>query len=145
MGVMATDDGGDFQSKVPLLLLKTKSTPSDAYEELFSTSRDGLDFEPTFVPVLQHRFEPEGMTTVGGLLQDRRINGTPESSYGGLIFTSQRAVEAFARLVEEGAGRTTPNLHRDGRLLKTATQATTAGRTYRTCPSTASALRRLEP
>ncbi|KAI1630750.1 tetrapyrrole biosynthesis, uroporphyrinogen III synthase [Biscogniauxia mediterranea] len=87
---------------VPVLLLKTKSTPTDAYEELFATRRDGLVFEPTFVPVLQHQFERHGMTKVGSLLQHRKIGNDPASAYGGLIFTSQRAVEAFAKLVRDG-------------------------------------------
>ncbi|KAI5919731.1 tetrapyrrole biosynthesis, uroporphyrinogen III synthase [Camillea tinctor] len=92
------------ESGVPILLLKTKSTPNDAYEELFATRRDGLTFEPTFVPVLQHQFEREGMTQVRSILQDRKISSHPASAYGGLIFTSQRAVEAFAKLVEDGKG-----------------------------------------
>lgn len=91
-------------SKVPVLLLKTKSTPTDAYEELFSTTRDGFGFEPTFVPVLQHKFEDEGMQQVGKLLRERRIHIYAGAKYGGLIFTSQRAVEAFAKLVEDGQG-----------------------------------------
>ncbi|KAI0121670.1 uroporphyrinogen-III synthase [Xylariales sp. AK1849] len=92
------------QEKQPILLLKTKSTPTDAYEELFATPRDGFAFEPIFVPVLQHQFEEDGMQTVRSLLQERRISGSHDATYGGLIFTSQRAVEAFAKLVEEGQG-----------------------------------------
>ncbi|KAI1498423.1 tetrapyrrole biosynthesis, uroporphyrinogen III synthase [Biscogniauxia marginata] len=89
---------------VPVLLLKTKSVPTDAYQELFATRRDGLVFDPTFVPVLQHQFEDDGMTQFRALLQGRNIGNGPGSAYGGLIFTSQRAVEAFAKLVEEGKG-----------------------------------------
>ncbi|KAI0157070.1 tetrapyrrole biosynthesis, uroporphyrinogen III synthase [Hypoxylon sp. FL1284] len=90
-------------SKIPVLLLKTKSTPTDAYEEIFSTRQgDGPDFDPTFVPVLQHQFEDDGMRQFGKLLHGRQINNTPDSAYGGLIFTSQRAVEAFAKLVDDG-------------------------------------------
>jgi uroporphyrinogen-III synthase len=90
--------------KTPVLLLKTKSSPTDAYEDLFSTPRDDFHFEPTFIPVLQHRFDDDGMKSVRELLQKRRINGGENSDYGGLIFTSQRAVEAFAKLVDEGQG-----------------------------------------
>ncbi|KAI2634482.1 uroporphyrinogen-III synthase [Xylaria nigripes] len=90
--------------KVPLLLLKTKSSPTDAYEELFTIPHDGFRFEPTFVPVLQHRFEPDGMASLKKLLQNKRINSSVNSDYGGLIFTSQRAVEAFAELVDQGQG-----------------------------------------
>ncbi|KAI1773747.1 tetrapyrrole biosynthesis, uroporphyrinogen III synthase [Hypoxylon cercidicola] len=89
-------------TKIPVLLLKTKSTPTDAYEEIFSTSRDGHDFEPTFVPVLQHQFEDDGMQQFDRLLREKQINCELGSSYGGLIFTSQRAVEAFAKLVDDG-------------------------------------------
>ncbi|KAI1385239.1 tetrapyrrole biosynthesis, uroporphyrinogen III synthase [Hypoxylon trugodes] len=90
--------------KIPVLLLKTKSIPTDAYEDLFSTPRQGHDFEPTFVPVLQHKFEDDGMQQFDKLLRERRMSKNPDSAYGGLIFTSQRAVEAFAKLVEDGKG-----------------------------------------
>ncbi|KAI1105430.1 tetrapyrrole biosynthesis, uroporphyrinogen III synthase [Jackrogersella minutella] len=90
--------------KVPVLLLKTKSAPTDAYEDTFSTPRDGFNFEPTFVPVLQHKFEDDGMQHFEKLLGERQISTGAESAYGGLIFTSQRAVEAFAKLVDEGKG-----------------------------------------
>ncbi|KAI1130156.1 uroporphyrinogen-III synthase [Nemania abortiva] len=90
--------------KVPVLLLKTKSSPTDAYEDLFSTPHDGYHFEPTFVPVLQHCFAEDGLRSLRELLQQRRINNGLDSAYGGLIFTSQRAVEAFAKLVDEGQG-----------------------------------------
>ncbi|KAI1371004.1 tetrapyrrole biosynthesis, uroporphyrinogen III synthase [Hypoxylon crocopeplum] len=91
-------------TKTPVLLLKTKSTPTDAYEDLFSTPRDGFDFEPVFVPVLQHRFEDDGMRQFEKLLLERQITKSSDGAYGGLIFTSQRAVEAFAKLVEDGRG-----------------------------------------
>ncbi|KAI1319586.1 tetrapyrrole biosynthesis, uroporphyrinogen III synthase [Xylariaceae sp. FL0255] len=84
-------------SLMPVLLLKTRSSPSDAYEELLSHQ-----FETTFVPVLQHRFQDDGMKYVRDLLQAKKINRGPETAYGGLIFTSQRAVEAFTKLVDEG-------------------------------------------
>ncbi|KAI0118097.1 tetrapyrrole biosynthesis, uroporphyrinogen III synthase [Hypoxylon sp. NC0597] len=90
--------------KVPVFLLKTKSTPTDAYEDIFSTPRDSFNFESAFVPVLQHKFEDDGMQQFAKLLQERQISNSSDSAYGGLIFTSQRAVEAFAKLVEEGKG-----------------------------------------
>ncbi|GAP89859.1 putative uroporphyrinogen-III synthase [Rosellinia necatrix] len=90
--------------KVPVLLLKTKSSPTDAYEDLFSTPHDGFHFEPSFVPVLQHCFEEDGLKSVRLLLREKRIGHGLDSAYGGLIFTSQRAVEAFAKLVDEGQG-----------------------------------------
>ncbi|KAI1814115.1 uroporphyrinogen-III synthase [Poronia punctata] len=92
--------------RVPLLLLKTKSSPTDAYEILFSTARSGFHFEPIFIPVLRHRLEEEGLRTVGKLIRENRIGASDDSYYGGLIFTSQRAVEAFASLVGRGRGPT---------------------------------------
>ena len=85
-------------SKTPILLLKTASTPTDAYAELFASS----DFSPTFVPVLLHRFEPSGLSRIRSLLDSNGISARQGSPFGGLIFTSQRAVEAFAKVVEEG-------------------------------------------
>ncbi|KAL7620041.1 hypothetical protein AAE478_010590 [Parahypoxylon ruwenzoriense] len=94
----------DPPKKVPVLLLKTKSTPTDAYEDLFSKPRDGFDFEPAFVPVLQHRFKDDGMQQFEKLLREQQISKNANGTYGGLIFTSQRAVEAFAKLVEGSRG-----------------------------------------
>ncbi|PBP26003.1 uroporphyrinogen-III synthase HemD, partial [Diplocarpon rosae] len=94
------------EGSIPILLLKTKSTPNDGYEERFSGAKDGLEFDPTFVPVLEHRLLNEGLNIVKGLVRSRQIGKEKDKKYGGLIFTSQRAVEAFARLVEEGKGDT---------------------------------------
>ncbi|KAI9052382.1 hypothetical protein LZ554_003732 [Drepanopeziza brunnea f. sp. 'monogermtubi'] len=91
-------------SSTPILLLKTKSTPHDGYEEHFSTRKDGLCFSPTFVPVLEHRFLDKGLDIVRDLVRNKEIGKDEGKKYGGMIFTSQRAVEAFARLVEEGKG-----------------------------------------
>ncbi|KAI1117773.1 uroporphyrinogen-III synthase [Nemania sp. NC0429] len=90
--------------KVPVFLLKTKSSPTDAYEDLFSTPHDDFHFEPTFVPVLQHCFAQDGLKNLRDLLRGKRIGNGAGSAYGGLIFTSQRAVEAFAKVVDEGRG-----------------------------------------
>ncbi|KAK3941211.1 tetrapyrrole biosynthesis, uroporphyrinogen III synthase [Diplogelasinospora grovesii] len=103
-----------MSEKTPVFLLKTKSTPSDAYEDLFSTtptegstegSTGGFDFEPTFVPVLEHRFDEDGLAFVRDALQNKNISPSIGCEYGGLIFTSQRAVEAFAKVVDEGKGK----------------------------------------
>ncbi|KAH7325114.1 tetrapyrrole biosynthesis, uroporphyrinogen III synthase [Stachybotrys elegans] len=90
---------------VPVLLLKTRSTPGDAYAELFATATDriGRRFAPRFVPVLLHRFEDAGLSRLRRLLRERQIGARPGCEYGGMIFTSQRAVEAFAKVVEEGS------------------------------------------
>ncbi|KAH8592335.1 tetrapyrrole biosynthesis, uroporphyrinogen III synthase [Bisporella sp. PMI_857] len=97
-------DGQGPVADTPILLLKTKSTPNDGYEEKFSTTNGPVRFDPCFVPVLEHRFLQEGLTVVRDLLQEKEIAKAPESKYGGMIFTSQRAVEAFAKLVEEEKG-----------------------------------------
>ncbi|KAK0648732.1 tetrapyrrole biosynthesis, uroporphyrinogen III synthase [Cercophora newfieldiana] len=94
--------------KTPVFLLKTKSTPGDAYEELFSRTDDGFNFEPVFVPVLEHSFDETGMTKVRGVLRSNSVSNAQGSPYGGMIFTSQRAVEAFSSLVQEGANGSEP-------------------------------------
>lgn len=89
--------------KIPILLLKTKSTPEDSYEDLLSSSglRDSSALSPQFIPVLQHRFEDNGISLVRKLLKEQNIGQGETATYGGLIFTSQRAVEAFAHVVEQ--------------------------------------------
>ncbi|KAG6041829.1 hypothetical protein E4U41_001300 [Claviceps citrina] len=99
----------DGVTNVPVLLLKTKSTPNDAYEETLSAHRfvkgaTAGRFEPRFVPVLQHRFDEEGVREIQSLLLSRSISHRPEAKYGGMIFTSQRAVEAFSHVVQDGKG-----------------------------------------
>lgn len=87
--------------KVPVLLLKTKSTPTDGYEDYFSAARNAR-FDPIFVPVLEHRFRPDALQNLrtdivnGGFSKD-----SARAKYGAIIFTSQRAVEAFSHVVEE--------------------------------------------
>lgn len=98
------------EDKVPVLLLKTKSTPGDAYEDIFSQPQHELTFDPSFVPVLEHTFDKQGLASVGSVLESRQIGSHPGACYGGLIFTSQRAVEAFAKLVQDGQGEIYPAL-----------------------------------
>ncbi|KAK2612133.1 uroporphyrinogen-III synthase [Conoideocrella luteorostrata] len=99
----------DISVKVPVLLLKTKSTPNDAYEEILSSSRFShgaaeSKLNPLFVPVLLHHFNNEGHLRVQSLLQAKQISSHREAMYGGMIFTSQRAVEAFLKVVQNGKG-----------------------------------------
>ncbi|KAF7155171.1 hypothetical protein CNMCM5623_006598 [Aspergillus felis] len=82
-------------STTPILLLKTKSTPHDGYEEFFSAH----GYNPAFVPVLEHHFNQTNLRTVKDLFTSGSLNAGPGRKYGGLIFTSQRAVEGFARLI----------------------------------------------
>lgn len=101
----ATMSGKDEVSKghIPVFLLKTKSIPNDGYQEQFSASKD-QGFDPIFVPVLEHKFFEEELAIVKELLQKKLVIRETTSKYGGMIFTSQRAVEAFSRLVCEGKG-----------------------------------------
>ncbi|KAM3072063.1 hypothetical protein ACMFMG_008524 [Clarireedia jacksonii] len=101
------------KERVPAFLLKTKSIPNDGYEEKFQDVKvEGSGFEPVFVPVLEHKFVEEGVQEVKAFLKNREIGNQDKNKYGGLIFTSQRAVELFAKLVEEGndESETWPNL-----------------------------------
>lgn len=91
-------------------LLKTKSTPTDTYEEYFEQLDNGR-FVPIFVPVLEHRFRDDTLRTIrlsaerfafagGSEATARQIaTNNPAKKYGGMIFTSQRAVEAFGGVV----------------------------------------------
>ncbi|GIJ92233.1 hypothetical protein Asppvi_011210 [Aspergillus pseudoviridinutans] len=94
---MTTSPSYSFSSSssTPILLLKTKSTPHDGYEEFFSAH----GYNPAFVPVLEHHFNQTNVRTVKDLFTSGSLNAGPGRKYGGLIFTSQRAVEGFARLV----------------------------------------------
>lgn len=96
-----TESSSARENETPIFLLKTKSSPTDGYEELFSKGDGELKFRPVFVPVLEHKFLDDGLQTVRELLHDKRIGKDSSCKYGGLIFTSQRAVEAFAKLVQE--------------------------------------------
>lgn len=104
---MAPSTTATAEDPVPVLLLKTKSTPGDGYEDIFSRPQDALFFDPCFVPVLEHKFEEDGMARVASILQSKSISRRFGAPYGGLIFTSQRAVEAFTRLVRDGEGEKT--------------------------------------
>ncbi|KAJ5206350.1 Tetrapyrrole biosynthesis uroporphyrinogen III synthase [Penicillium cf. griseofulvum] len=79
----------------PILLLKTKSSPQDGYEDFFSAK----NYTPTFIPVLEHRFLKKNLTQVRDLFSKNAF--TNPRKYGGLIFTSQRAVEGFAQMIED--------------------------------------------
>ncbi|KAK1825585.1 tetrapyrrole biosynthesis, uroporphyrinogen III synthase [Podospora conica] len=97
-------------NKTPIFFLKTKSTPGDAYEEQFSHATNGFDFDPAFVPVLEHRFMDAGMAKVRAILKSNSISRAEGCPYGGLVFTSQRAVEAFSALIREHGDRQWPAL-----------------------------------
>lgn len=100
-------DNENDTSIIPVFLLKTKSLPQDGYEEYFQEVREEERVtEPVFVPVLEHRFDEGNLGVVRELLEERRFGGSGDDGmYGGLIFTSQRAVEAFGRLIDERKGK----------------------------------------
>jgi len=94
------------QRRIPIFLLKTKSVPVDTYEEHFAVLENG-QYAPFFVPVLEHRFKQDALDQV----RQHIVNGdftSPDGGarpkYGALIFTSQRAVEAFTNIVEDIRG-----------------------------------------
>ncbi|KAF2195400.1 tetrapyrrole biosynthesis, uroporphyrinogen III synthase [Zopfia rhizophila CBS 207.26] len=94
------DDTGE---KTPILLLKTKSVPTDAYEKHFSTLDAGR-YEPAFVPVLEHRFKQDALDEVRQCVTNRGFVASSRhgsAKYGAIIFTSQRAVEAFTRVIND--------------------------------------------
>lgn len=82
-------------SSTPLLLLKTRSTPTDPYATHFSSPSS--PFTPTFIPVLEHTPNKPNLARIKTLLRERSL----QEGYGGCIFTSQRAVEGWARVVGE--------------------------------------------
>lgn len=92
-------------TRTPIYLLKTKSLPADGYEEYFELLGGG-QYQPIFVPVLEHRFTQSALHNIkqhilhGAFLPPKFVE-TPHQQYGGLIFTSQRAVEAFTQVINE--------------------------------------------
>lgn len=100
-----------MSSPTPVLLLKTRSFPTDSYHDLLSSSLAAA-LSVRFVPVLQHTFHEPGVERLRYLLLRRLVGAQSSCSYGGLVFTSQRAVEAFANVVEEERKGTTLSLPR---------------------------------
>ena len=77
-------------SSIPILLLKSPSQPpeTDSYTRLFSDPSSTYSFNPIHVPVLTHAYNPKPLIPL--------LSDTASFPYGGLIFTSQRAVSAFS-------------------------------------------------
>ncbi|KAJ2983983.1 hypothetical protein NQ176_g302 [Zarea fungicola] len=88
---------------VPVLLLKTRSTPGDSYHDKLTAAQlpNGRCLSPEFVPVMRHKFHDKGLSLLRNLLPKRMVSRSPDAAFGGLIFTSQRAVEAFAFAINE--------------------------------------------
>lgn len=82
---------------IPLLFLKTPTSPIDAYTTYFTSPRSHLEssssaytYQSVYVPVLEHTHNHAALRP---LLRSSSLTLFP---YGGLIFTSARAVDAFA-------------------------------------------------
>lgn len=98
---------------IPVLLLKTKSHPIDTYNEILAKESDFTGdekndnrrslprFQPIFIPVLEH----SPVTTAVSDLERKLEDGQLKREYGGMIFTSQRAVEAWAEVVRRVISR----------------------------------------
>ncbi|KAI4097219.1 MAG: hypothetical protein LQ344_000629, partial [Seirophora lacunosa] len=89
---------------IPVILLKTASSGhTDPYTTHLTSNPLSLDvtYHPIHVPVLEHSFFTEPIFTVfDSFRKENGINdATSKFPYGGLIFTSQRAVEAFATAI----------------------------------------------
>jgi uroporphyrinogen-III synthase len=86
--------------RVPVLLLKTPSQPIDRYRECLE-SLDSGKYQPVFIPVLRHEILPDTIAQLESLLATGAFKSTSSTSrrYGGIIFTSQRAVEAFGQVL----------------------------------------------
>lgn len=89
-----------------VLLLKTKSHPTDPYDIFFRSN----EADPVFVPVLEHR--QVNLDVIKRKILEGSIEGfgttvsQSQAEYGGVIITSQRAVEALGTVLDsvKGAG-----------------------------------------
>lgn len=100
-------------SQTPIFLLKTRSSPHDGYDDFLNAQ----GYSPSFIPVLEHRFNTKNLAQVRDLfasgafeLNESNANANADTQnysqaqsrkYGGMIFTSQRAVEGFAQMIEQ--------------------------------------------
>lgn len=105
MNQSALSNPAVVQPRIPIYLLKTKSVPSDAYEDHFALLDNGR-FKPCFIPVLEHRFNDVNMEKLSKIFKDgsfiENSRHLPDlTRYGGIIFTSQRAVDAFSQVIAD--------------------------------------------
>jgi len=108
---LTTGLAGLTVEQIPVYLLKTKSSPSDSYETHFWQLDTPGRYLPVFVPVLEHLFRDDALRTLrrsaerfafaSGSEATARHKATANFArkYSGIIFTSQRAVDAFASVV----------------------------------------------
>lgn len=88
--------------RVTVLLLKTPSLPTDRYRETLELLGNGK-YQPVFIPVLQHEILPDAISHLESLLTSGAFKSNSSGNiprYGGIIFTSQRAVEAFGQVIK---------------------------------------------
>lgn len=126
------------KKSIDVVLLKTKSTPADNYEDYFrSLTTYNYTYTPTFIPVLEHRFRESALHQVRTAITSRAFSTSKSTTapYGGLIFTSQRAVEAFTHVIEA--------LRADPSLIDLTTVFTSHLPFYVVGPATARGLRAL--
>ncbi|KAK2855631.1 hypothetical protein FQN49_005000 [Arthroderma sp. PD_2] len=83
--------------ETPIFFLKTESIPRDGYAEYFSPSKG---YKPCFIPVFEHKFNRNNLQKVRDLV----LSGELVKRYGGVIFTSQRAVEGFSKMIQDEVG-----------------------------------------
>lgn len=141
MSTVEEDDNNNNNEQtdsIPILLLKTKSTPTDVYADHFSSlritlpavnnsnegRRETITFEPLNLPVLENTFNETNILELERLLlngafddddnipddddegnndkntSDDDVGRRRDHHYGGIIFTSQRAVEAFVDVAQ---------------------------------------------
>ncbi|CCX13660.1 Similar to Uroporphyrinogen-III synthase; acc. no. P87214 [Pyronema omphalodes CBS 100304] len=85
-------------SPLPIIFLKTKSSPTDPYDKYFAENPLEIagttyNAENIFVPVLQHQHI--------NLSQLEKLVLGQNSEYHGMIITSQRAVEALGAVLDK--------------------------------------------
>ncbi|KAI4245783.1 MAG: hypothetical protein L6R40_002311 [Gallowayella cf. fulva] len=88
---------------IPIGFLKNPSVGhTDPYTTHLTSNppSSSYNFEPLYVPVLQHTFDTNPIATMLSQSKADEQRPTQDFPYGGLIFTSQRAVEAFASTLE---------------------------------------------
>lgn len=99
---MSNNKSDSLSEVMPVFLLKDKYEDDDPYVKHFAESKGIPKLEPIFVPVLEHQFIETEVEKFRDILYENQIGKQENSRYGGLIFTSRRAVEAFMQLVVEG-------------------------------------------
>ncbi|EED17484.1 uroporphyrinogen-III synthase (UroS), putative [Talaromyces stipitatus ATCC 10500] len=89
-----------------------QQTESSVDDDIADDDLEKVKYDPIFVPVLSHRFHPENSEIVKSYFMPttavNKGDGKPLNNaflgqgkkYGGIIFTSQRAVEAMGHILE---------------------------------------------